>query len=433
MAAAIQNLFDTRFNYARHTCTHEAEDKTVAFPLLADPEGYVACGLNLCDTDEGRVYWLKLFRDHFKDLLDRAVVDALDRGLTREEADTQCAQAHASFGAYLKQVEAEPDVFGRLTVLAMCNARERSLRNARIPDPYRLAKEQENEVALALLPKVLEEIDGLDGRKRIERIMRGIFAGNLFDLGATKTNEMFKDDSVDFHSTLSKLKNRPWFYDGLDEWTDRWLNGPKYNCAVVFVDNAGPDVLLGMVPFVRELLRTGIGVVLTANEAPTLNDVTHDELVELIDTIAKYDSILADALNAQQLELVTSGNKAPLIDLMQINPDLADAVTRRGVDLCVLEGMGRAIETNYDTKFTCDTLKLAMIKDTGVGDDIGARCSTWCCVTSRCDSPFRHTPPRNPVTGGIGQIHFTFVYGHAVGDIAGQEQRPVHIDVIQHR
>ncbi len=350
----------------------EAEDKTVAFPLLADPENYVCCSLNLCDTDQGREYWLQLFRDHYKDLLDRAVVDALDRGLTREEADTQCAQAHASFGAYLKQIEAEPDVFGRLTVLAICNARERSLRNARIPDPYRLAKEQENEIALALLPKVLQEIDSLEGNARIERIMRGIFAGNLFDLGAVKTNEMFKEDSVDFHVTLKKLKDRPWFYDNLDEWTDRWLYGPKYNCAVVFVDNAGPDVLLGMVPFVRELLRTDIGVVLTANQTPTLNDVTHDELVELIDKIAKYDTIIADALKSQQLELVTSGNKAPLIDLMQINPDLADAVTRRKVDLCVLEGMGRAIETNYDARFTCDSLKLAMIKDVGVGHEIDA-------------------------------------------------------------
>ena len=34
------------------------------------------------------------------------------------------------------------------------------------------------------------------------------------------------------------------------------------------------------------------------------------------------------------------------------------------VDLVVLEGMGRAIHTNYYAAFTCDTLKLAMIKNT---------------------------------------------------------------------
>ena len=33
-----------------------------------------------------------------------------------------------------------------------------------------------------------------------------------------------------------------------------------------------------------------------------------------------------------------------------------------GVDLVVLEGMGRAIETNLNAKFSCDSLKLAMVK-----------------------------------------------------------------------
>ena len=32
----------------------------------------------------------------------------------------------------------------------------------------------------------------------------------------------------------------------------------------------------------------------------------------------------------------------------------------KGADLVVLEGMGRAIETNLNTKFTCDALKLGL-------------------------------------------------------------------------
>ena len=35
----------------------------------------------------------------------------------------------------------------------------------------------------------------------------------------------------------------------------------------------------------------------------------------------------------------------------------------RGADLVVLEGMGRAVHTNFRTKFTCDSLKLAMVKN----------------------------------------------------------------------
>jgi uncharacterized protein with ATP-grasp and redox domains len=350
----------------------EAKNQTVAFPLLADPAGYVACQWHFSGDTEGLTYWLKLFTDHYAGMLDLALTDALDRGVPREEAETQVAQARASFGAYLKHVRAEPEAFGQVTILSLCVARERSLRKAGIPDPYRLAKQRENESAMALVPAVFAEIDALEGAERIERIMRGVFAGNIFDLGAVKTIAMFKDGNVDFHDTLSKLKDRPWFYDHLDALCDRWLNGPAYNCAVVFVDNAGPDVLLGMVPFVRELLRNGTGVILTSNATPTLNDVTHEELTGLIDTIAGSDAVIGDALKSGRLELITSGNGAPLIDLMQVNPDLADAVVRRDVDLCVIEGMGRAIETNFDAVFTCDALKLAMIKDKGVGSEIGA-------------------------------------------------------------
>jgi uncharacterized protein with ATP-grasp and redox domains len=343
------------------------------FPLLAEPDTYVACPWDLAKDADRRAYWLKLFRDHFEGMLELAMADALDRGVPRDRAEAQEADARAGFGAFLKQVEAEPDVFGRLTILLMCEARERCLRKAGIPDPYRLAKRQENETAMALLPAVLAEIDALDGAERIDRVMRGIFAGNIFDLGAVKTIEMFKDGRVDFHHTLGKLKARPWFVDHLDAWRDRWLNGPAYRCAVMFVDNAGPDVLLGMVPFARELLRRGTGVILTANETPTLNDVTHDELTPLIGHIAQTDAVIGEALRSGLLELVSSGNGAPLIDLTRINPGLADMVRRRGVDLCVIEGMGRAIETNFDAKFSCDALKLAMVKDMGVGEAMGAQ------------------------------------------------------------
>jgi uncharacterized protein with ATP-grasp and redox domains len=343
-----------------------------AFPLLADPMNYVACAWDLSKTDDRRAYWLKLFRDHFAGMLELAMVDAQDRGVAHDRAEEQIENARAGFGAFLKQVEAEPDVFGPLTILLMCEARERCLRRADIPDPYRLAKQQENESALAVLPTVFTEIDALSGVEQIERVMRGIFAGNIFDLGAVKTIEMFKDGKVDFHDTLNKLKHRPWFVDHLDAWRDRWLDGPAHKCAVMFVDNAGPDVLLGMIPFARELLRRGTGVILTANETPSLNDITHTELVILIDRVAKLDPLISKSLKSGELELISSGNGAPLIDLRRINSRLAEAVYRRDVDLCVIEGMGRAIETNFDAAFDCDTLKLAMIKDLGVGEAMGA-------------------------------------------------------------
>ena len=50
--------------------------------------------------------------------------------------------------------------------------------------------------------------------------------------------------------------------------------------------------------------------------------------------------------------------------------DLAASAVARGVDLVVLEGMGRAVESNLDARFTCDVLKIAMVKDIGVAEEL---------------------------------------------------------------
>ena len=42
-----------------------------------------------------------------------------------------------------------------------------------------------------------------------------------------------------------------------------------------------------------------------------------------------------------------------------------------GADLIVLEGMGRAIETNLNARFTVDVLKLGMVKHPEVATCLG--------------------------------------------------------------
>lgn len=49
---------------------------------------------------------------------------------------------------------------------------------------------------------------------------------------------------------------------------------------------AGADVVLGMIPFARELLRMGAEVVMCANSQPAINDITAPELRALLDQIA---------------------------------------------------------------------------------------------------------------------------------------------------
>ena len=46
----------------------------------------------------------------------------------------------------------------------------------------------------------------------------------------------------------------------------------------------------------------------------------------------------------------------------QFQVSLALATAAKGVDLVVLEGMGRAIETNLNAQLSCDKLNLGMIK-----------------------------------------------------------------------
>ena len=349
----------------------EATDRT-ALPLMADPAHYRACLWDLHEPGERRDYWVDLFRRHFPTLLDEAKREAADRGEDAGEVAERCHGAEREFLAYLDRCEADPDSLDRFDVLTLCWERERVLRRHGFADPYRLAKAEQNAAMLPLLPRVLTELDAMPDRERYEELVRGAFAGNIYDQGATETSAMFAGGkSVDFHDVRHRLKPRPWRCDDLDAWLDR-LEGEPHERALVFIDNAGPDIVLGMLPLCRELLKRGTEVMIAANSEPSLNDVTIVELADLLAKARALDAVLDAALRDGRLTTEASGNWAPLIDLKMISPELVAKVAADPVDLLVIEGMGRAIETNFDARFTCETIKLAMIKDRGVADAIDA-------------------------------------------------------------
>ncbi|MEM8783393.1 MAG: ARMT1-like domain-containing protein [Planctomycetota bacterium] len=346
----------------------------VTFPRLADPSGYRPGLTNLTRDAEARGYWLGMFRSHAGGMCRGWMAEAAERGISEEKANAQRAEAQAEFGAYLDRVQADPAAFGQLDILSLCWAREDALERAGIVDAYAIPKRQENERALPLLPALLAELDAMPEAERFAAAWRGVLAGNIFDLGAKETIAMFESGQIDFEAVRAKLKPRPWRFDDFEALAERFdaKRHPAYRCACLFVDNAGPDVLLGMLPLARELLRRGTGVILTANTRPSLNDVTHDELVALLDRVTEHDAPLREALADGRLECVPSGNDAPLIDLLAVSPELADAVTRRGVDLVVLEGMGRSVESNFHAGLTCDAVKVCMVKDAGVARELDA-------------------------------------------------------------
>lgn len=272
------------------------------------------------------------------------------------------------------------------------------------------------------------------------------------------------------------LSQRPWRVDHFDAFAEAWFaNDPDaahrpgplksaFRRVMLFVDNAGADVVLGMLPLARELLRNGAQVVMAANSIPAINDVTADELVALLaevyalrgttirrdcsllpsmsplhtytdrnpSQVAGMDPIIAsaretaialqgawngsippppglprrvpssDRLNllapaaataagaAQHakprpspppdrampyatgpaLFVVATGSGSPCLDLRRVSDVLADATV--GVDLLVIEGMGRSVHTNYHTQMRCDCLKLAMIKNKHVAETLFA-------------------------------------------------------------
>ena len=340
-------------------------------PLLLEPDHYVACALDLGANAEFRAYWLDLFRNHFPSLMEEAFKEATWRGEEPAGVRFRCDAATRLFYSYLDELHEDPSRYGRLDIRAICLYRETVLRQTGFDDPYRLTKAQENDAALTLLPSLLAELDQTPARQLPRRLIDGVFAGNVFDLGVETTLELFQSGGVDFHEIRAKLKPRPWLIDDLDAWVDRLLNTATYQRVVLFVDNAGCDIVLGMIPLARYLLSRGTAVVLTANSTASLNDITHAELVALIESIAAWDSIIGRARTDGALELIPSGNTSPLIDLTQCSPELVNAIDQQGADLIVLEGMGRSLESNYVARFSCDTLKIAMIKDQGVARAIG--------------------------------------------------------------
>lgn len=63
----------------------------------------------------------------------------------------------------------------------------------------------------------------------------------------------------------------------------------------------------------------------------------------------------------------------PLLPRSRLDKGLAVLVRERGTDLVVIEGMGRAVHTNYYAALRCECLKLAVIKNSWLAERLGGR------------------------------------------------------------
>ncbi|XP_004531491.1 pantothenate kinase 4 [Ceratitis capitata] len=343
------------------------------FTLLKDPSSYTPDTIDLNRDEKAALYWFPCFRD----LITKFATQAAESQSHNDDTAVQRAENFRK--SYLEKL----DEYQRNTQMNAANnivlgirelleLNEIQLRVYGFGDPWRKQKELENTAALAALSKRLEELDAItDNTARWTELIRGVLAGNMFDWGAQAVTSILEEDSnFGLHSALDRIEKRPWLVDNLDNWLQRML-GKAHKCALVFVDNSGVDVVLGILPFVRALLQRGTKVLLCANSEPSLNDVTNRELTDLLIKACTHCSVLAKARQEETLLLYANGQSGPCLDMRSLPSALCDAIQEHETDLLVIEGMGRTVHTNLYAKFTCETLKLAVIKNKWLAERLG--------------------------------------------------------------
>ena len=273
-----------------------------------------------------------------------------------------------TFLQHLAVLRNDPGAYGELSVRSILELRQQCLREFHFTDIYASTKHAENGVALAALPARLQALDALAPAQRPRAVLEGLLAGNCFDWGAQAAAQRLDNNEINFEEELERVRAGGWLVDDSQAFAER-LTAQPFKHVIIFVDNAGADVVLGVLPFARLLLERGATVVLAANTYPVLNDITAPELRLVLEHAAQLDARLRDACASQQLRVLESGSGSPCIDLSRLDKRLVEA--SRNADLVVLEGMGRAIHSNYEAAFACDALKTAMIKNAWLAQKLG--------------------------------------------------------------
>lgn len=337
------------------------------FCKLSDPAGYVACDWDFSLDPAGREYWVDFFPRHLETILRVAIDAAVARGESPRGAESRAAACRDELGENFARYARDQSGFGRVTILTLDAWRDRFLRKHGFVDPFVDLKDRENAKMLPLLPVVCRQIDSLPEPQRLHAVVEGVFAGNIFDMGASATARHFVAGGPDFFQVRERLPKRPWLIDDYDALEARFLRDRVHRRAVFFIDNAGSDFLLGALPLVRWLTQRGTHVVIAANERPSLNDMTIHDARAWWPRIVEREPDFASL----PIALVGTGTGEPLIDLSNVSEELNDA--SRDADLVILEGMGRGVESNLDARFTCDALNIAMIKDEVIARRVGGK------------------------------------------------------------
>lgn len=347
--------------------------KLTYFPLILSDD-YHPDTFDLTDP-ELQKYWIDIFDKNLHKMVDMALTWQKTHYVNNAENSKTFEDIYRK---HLQVLRREPNAYGPLSVRSLLILREQCLHEMGFGDIFEHVKQEEKLSALNTLPNLLEKIDALPEKEKIGVLIDNVLAGNMFDWGANEVHNMLQKGELNFDSAKTKVKKSEKYFN-LNEFNERLNSEPHHKRAVIFVDNSGADIVLGIIPFARYLLSRGTEVILAANSLPCVNDVTYNDLLEIIEQVAKIDKIINDAYNKfGRLMVYETGSGSPCLDLRNINCDLADACET--VDLVIIEGMGRAMHTNFHARFICDSLKLAVFKNASVAKTLGGNMYDGICL-----------------------------------------------------
>jgi len=170
----------------------------VPFCKLADPASYQACDWDLSQDLDGRTHWCDFFKRHFDTILKLGLEAAVARGSSQHDAVACARGAKAELVTVFDDFLHHPEKFGRVTMLDIDTWRDEILRKWGFPDAFIDLKNRENQAMLPALPTICAQIDALNGEDQFRAVIEGVFAGNIFDMGADATAKAFLSGSPDF-------------------------------------------------------------------------------------------------------------------------------------------------------------------------------------------------------------------------------------------
>ncbi|KAL3848608.1 hypothetical protein ACJMK2_019457 [Sinanodonta woodiana] len=273
------------------------EKSLLPCPLLLDSNSYHPDTVDLTQDTPARLYWIQCFIDG----VDKQKQQAIKSQATSSDVSERADQFKQIYVQRLEECRSNPCAYGSLTVRSILDMCNQCLNEFQFTDSYSQQKQYENEQALRYLESRLAMLDDLCWEDQQLELVTGMLTGNVFDWGAKEVVEMMEKEKFGFIEAQKKLQARPWLIDDFEKWKLRLSEGPTHRCAVIFCDNSGADIILGVFPMARELLRRG----------------------------------------------------------------------SKQVDLVILEGMGRAIHTNFYAAFSCEVLKVAVLKNKWLAQRLG--------------------------------------------------------------